>query len=91
MNKTAIALKYQGSKPPSIEACAHGQLAEEILALAKELKIPLLENPELAALLAHCQEDDQVPGHLEYAVREILSLALDMQHGLLRNPNWQNQ
>lgn len=89
MQKTAVALKYQGSHSPSIEACGHGELAEEILALAKELNIPLMNNPELAALLAHCQAGDDVPPWLEFAVREILAMAMSLQGGVLHNPEWQ--
>lgn len=84
--KTATALKYQGLKIPTIEASGQAEMADEIIRLAQEHKIPLMENPELACLLAHCGQADQVPSWLEFAVQEILAFAFAMQGKSMAQP-----
>lgn len=81
----AVALQYEANKSPTILATGTGEAAEEMVALAKELAIPLMENEELAALLAASEQNDPMPDWLESAVTDILAFALWLQ-GKAPNP-----
>ncbi|MBT8148513.1 MAG: EscU/YscU/HrcU family type III secretion system export apparatus switch protein, partial [Gammaproteobacteria bacterium] len=48
----AVALHYDGQTAPQVTASGSGQLAEDIIALAREHGIPLYENAELSEMLA---------------------------------------
>ncbi len=71
----AIALKWDGVNTPKVTATAEGALAEQIIALAKELGIPLQENPMLAAALSQLELDDEIPEMLYRAVAEVIAYA----------------
>ncbi|MFA6430853.1 MAG: EscU/YscU/HrcU family type III secretion system export apparatus switch protein [Candidatus Margulisiibacteriota bacterium] len=72
--KAAIALRYDldRDKAPLILASGRGQVADEILRLADENKIPLYEDPELAKLLAKLELDTEIPPELYTLVAEVL-------------------
>lgn len=72
--KTAIALRYdvEKDKAPLILASGRGPIAEEILRLAEENKIPLYEDPELAKLLSKLELDAEIPPELYTLVAEVL-------------------
>ena len=72
--KTAIALRYdvEGDKAPLILATGRGQVADEILRLAEDNKIPLYEDPELAKLLSKLELDTEIPPELYTLVAEVL-------------------
>src|SRR3989338_417008 len=72
--KTAIALRYDidRDKAPLIIASGRGLVADEILRLAEDNKIPLYEDPELAKLLAKLEMDTEIPAELYTLVAEVL-------------------
>ena len=72
--KAAIALRYDldRDKAPLVLASGRGQVADEILRLADENKIPLYEDPELAKLLAKLELDTEIPPELYTLVAEVL-------------------
>lgn len=71
--KQAIALHYNGKKAPRVTATGEGEVAEEIIKLAKEFNIPLQEDPELTALLAEVKLNDEIPPTLYVAVAQLLT------------------
>lgn len=73
--RRAIALEYDGASAPRISALGQDALAEEIIALAREHGVPLLENAELAALLAQLDLGDEIPRPLYVAVAHVLAFA----------------
>ena len=73
--KRAIALEYDGNRAPRISAMGDGALAEQIIALAREHRIPMLENRELAALLAQLELGDEIPETLYRCVAQIIAFA----------------
>jgi len=74
-DEIAVALRYDGIGAPRVTAKGEGELAREILQLAKEHGIPFQENPVLVQLLAHIQLGDEIPRELYVAVAEIISFA----------------
>ncbi|HHI94958.1 MAG TPA: flagellar protein FhlB [Gammaproteobacteria bacterium] len=72
---TAVALHYDGKEAPRITAKGSGDLAEEIIALAKEHGIPLQEDAALISLLSKLDLGDEIPQALYTAVAEIIAFA----------------
>ncbi|MFH1386073.1 MAG: EscU/YscU/HrcU family type III secretion system export apparatus switch protein [bacterium] len=72
--KAAVALRYDvdKDKAPLILATGRGPVADEILRIAEENKIPLYEDPELAKLLTKLELDSEIPPELYTLVAEVL-------------------
>jgi flagellar biosynthesis protein len=70
----AVALRYQPAQEgaPRVVAKGGGDLAERILALAREHGIPVREDGDLLGLLSACEVGDEVPLELYTAVAEVL-------------------
>lgn len=71
----AIALRYEGDGAPKVTAKGKGVVAEQIIAKAKEHKIPLKTDPGLAKLLSGVPLGDEIPRELYLAVAEVLAFA----------------
>lgn len=74
-DRIAVALTYDGEHAPVISAKGEGDLAEQIIALAHQHGIPLMENAELIRLLAMLEMGDEIPNELYITVAEIISFA----------------
>lgn len=72
--KTAIALRYDvdRDKAPLVIATGRGAVADEILRIAEDNKIPLYEDPEMAKLLSKLEMDTEIPAELYTLVAEVL-------------------
>ncbi len=72
--RTAIAVRYdvEADKAPLILASGRGAIADEILRIAEENKIPLYENRDLANMLAKLEIDTEIPPQLYVLVAEVL-------------------
>lgn len=73
--KKAVALYYDGTTAPILSAKGAGDIADEIIALAKEHDIPIHEEPELVNLLAKLRLGDEIPRELYIAVAEVIAFA----------------
>lgn len=74
--KRATALRYERSdKAPRITASGTGLIAERIVALARELGIPVRSDPALANALAALDLGTEVPEEMYRAVAEALAWA----------------
>jgi flagellar biosynthesis protein len=73
--RRAIALEYDGASAPRVSAQGVDEVAEQIIALAREHGVPLLENPELAGLLARLELGDEIPEALYRCVAQIIAFA----------------
>lgn len=71
----AIALRYDGTDLPRVVATGREEIASEIIRRAQEADIPLVEDPQLAALLADIDIGAHIPEALFRAVAEVLSYA----------------
>ena len=72
--KAAIALRYDvdRDKAPLVLATGRGAVADEILRIAEDNKIPLYEDPEMAKLLSKLEMDTEIPAELYTLVAEVL-------------------
>ena len=73
--RRAIALEYDGTSTPRISALGRDAVAAQIIALAREHGVPLLENAELAGLLAQLDLGDEIPETLYRCVAQIIAFA----------------
>lgn len=71
----AIALEYDGDRPPVVTAKGHQETAQEILNIAKQENIPVYEDKELSALLDQLDLGDHIPQSLYVVIAEVLSFA----------------
>ncbi|MBI60487.1 FhlB domain-containing protein [bacterium] len=74
-NLKAIALKYdaKNSKAPKITGFGKGQIAEKILKVAEDNKVPFYEDSSLVELLSKLAINSEIPPALYNLVAEILS------------------
>jgi flagellar biosynthesis protein len=72
---TAVALRYDGRGAPRVTAKGRGEVAERILALAREHRVPVREQAELVQLLALVDLGEEVPPQVYRAVAEVIAFA----------------
>ncbi|EIK53970.1 FlhB domain-containing protein [Stutzerimonas stutzeri TS44] len=73
--RQAIALSYDGRHTPTLSAKGDDELAEMILAIAREHEVPIYENAELVKLLARLELGDEIPSELYRVIAEIIAFA----------------
>lgn len=73
--KKAVALRYdaQEGKAPVLVAKGKGDIAKEIIKIAKENKIPIVENEALVEALIKLDLYEEIPPELYEAVAKILA------------------
>jgi flagellar biosynthesis protein len=72
------ALRYTGAGAPELIAAGRGELADRILARAREAGVPVHRDPELADSLARLALGQEVPEELWTAVAEVLAWAYSL-------------
>ncbi|MDP4946563.1 MAG: EscU/YscU/HrcU family type III secretion system export apparatus switch protein [Alishewanella sp.] len=86
--QSATALKYDGAGAPIIIAKGHGQLAADIIALAREHGVLIHEDAELSRLLSQLQLGDQIPKALYLIIAELIAFSYVLQGKFPEN--WHN-
>lgn len=72
----AVALQWDGKAAPKVSAKGEGDLAEQILKIAKEHNIPIQEDNEiLVSALAQIELGDEIPETLYLAVAQVIAFA----------------
>lgn len=71
----AIALHYDGENTPTVSASGEGELAAEIIRIAKQHNIPLREDAALADMLKEMQLGDEIPESLYRVIAEVIAYA----------------
>ena len=84
----AVALHYDEKSAPRVTAKGQGDIAEQILAIAREHNVPLQENTELVTLLSRLELGDEIPEALYIAVAEVIAFAYMMKGKFPQN--WNN-
>ena len=82
--RTAVALQWNGEGAPRVTAKGREEVAERILALAREHDVPIKEDRELTAVLAHVELGDAIPEELYLAVAQVIAFA----YGLSGKSPW---
>ncbi len=77
MPKKAAALKYdpERDKAPRVVAKGQGWLAERILALAREHRVPIKQDAQLVEALSRLELEAEIPPELYEAVAVVLAWA----------------
>lgn len=81
--KSAVGLKYQQgegeSSAPKVIAKGFGDLADEIIALAKQNGVLIHEDEELATLLNQLDLGQDIPENLYYVIAELIAFSYVLQ------------
>jgi len=82
--KKAVALKYDKGKDnaPKLLAKGKGDIAEKILEIAKENKVPIYSDRDLVQVLDALDLDFEIPAELYRAVAEVLVFIYDLNRKL---------
>jgi len=77
--RRAVALKYDPGKneAPSVSASGRGWLADNIIKLASENSIPIVEDTALVKVLSNLQLGEEVPRELYEAVAAIYAFIME--------------
>ena len=75
----AVALSYDQVSAPKLTAKGEGDVAAQIIALAREHGVPLYENAELTRVLGQMDLGDEIPEVLYLAIAEIIAFAYVIQ------------
>lgn len=78
----AVALSYEAGKmpAPTVTAIGQGEMAERIIALAKEHGVTIREDPTMVALLAQLDIGEIIPPELYPVVAEVLAFVYRLKH-----------
>lgn len=78
MNQKAVALSYDEEKnrAPIIVAAGSGYLAEKMIEIANENKVPVYEDNSLATVLSQMELGSEIPEELYRAVVDIYAFFL---------------
>ena len=78
----AVALKYtpKVDRAPKVTAKGSGLLAEKIIELAKEHRIPIQEDPALVQILSQLDFYEEVPPSVYGVVAEILAFIYSLNN-----------
>ncbi len=78
-DRQAIALAYDGASAPRVTAEGRGELAQQIIALAREHGVPLFENAPLLALLQDVGLGEEIPETLYLCIAQVIAFAYRIQ------------
>ena len=90
-DKKAVALQYDGQQQgasPKIIAKGFGDLADEIVALAKQNNILIHEDEQLSDLLARLDLGQEIPENLYHVIAELIAFSYVLQGKF--PDSWQN-
>lgn len=82
--KKAVALKYDKDKDnaPKLAAKGKGYIAERIIEIAKENRVPIYPDRDLVQVLEALDMDFEIPAELYRAVAEVLVFIHDLNRKL---------
>lgn len=75
----AIALSYDGEQAPTLSAKGNDELAQAIIDLAIQAKVPIYENAELTQWLSKLELGDEIPQALYLTIAEILAFVYKLE------------
>lgn len=82
--KQAVALAYnqQEHTAPVVVAKGKGQVAEQVIAIAKANGIPIQEDPSLVQLLSELEINEAIPEQLYKVVAELFAFVYQLERTL---------
>lgn len=86
--RSATALQYEGKQAPTVTAQGHAELADEIVALAREHGVLIHQDEELSKLLTKLELGEQIPQQLYIVIAELIAFSYVLQGKFPEN--WHN-
>lgn len=79
--RSAVGIKYQQDeqKAPQVIAKGFGELAEEIVALAKQHGVLIHEDPYLSEFLTQLDLGQEIPDQLYHVIAELIAFSYVLQ------------
>ena len=77
--KTTIGLLYEAGSAPQVTFKGYGELAEEIIALAREKNIMIHEDESLVQTLSALELHQEIPRELYYVIAELIAFSYIMR------------
>lgn len=77
--KSAVGLKYDEHSSPTVVAKGFGDLAEDIIALAKQNGVLVHEDPHLSEFLARLDIGQEIPPELYHVIAELIAFSYVLQ------------
>lgn len=77
--KSAVGLKYEKGNAPTVVAKGFGDLADEIINLAKESGVLIHEDPQLSEFLARLDLGQEIPEELYHVIAELIAFSYVLQ------------
>lgn len=87
-SNSAIGLLYEAGHSPIVSAKGFGELADEIIALAKEKGILIHQDEALAKTLSHLELGEEIPKELYYVIAELIAFSYVLRGKF--PPGWQD-
>ena len=84
-NKLAVSMEWSGDGAPKVTAKGKGLVAEQIIALAEQHKLPIKSDSALVNLLSAVELGEDVPEQLYVAVAEVIAFAYRLKGELATN------
>lgn len=78
-HKKAVGLKYDNEGAPTVVAKGFGDLAEQIIQLARENGVLVHEDEYLSDFLARLDLGQEIPEELYYVIAELIAFSYVMQ------------
>lgn len=85
---SATAIKYDGKQAPTIIAKGYGELADDIIAVAREHGILIHQDDELNKLLSQLALGDNIPKEIYLIIAELIAFSYVLQGKF--PDNWHN-
>ena len=79
IDASAVALAYDGKNAPQIVAKGHGELAQDIIATAKEHGVFVHEDQELVKVLQRIELGTDIPKELYIIIAELIAFSYVLQ------------
>ena len=81
--KRAVALKYRpmADSAPKVTAMGKGEVAERIIAIAREHDIHIHDDPDLVEVLSQLDLNEEIPPCAYAVVAELLSFVYGVNRG----------
>jgi flagellar biosynthesis protein len=83
----AVALHYNGQGAPRITAKGVGDVAENIMQIAREHGVPMDEDPALVQALSRVELGREIPRELYLAVAQVLAFAWSIRNNAEHRQN----
>nr|WP_251372415.1 EscU/YscU/HrcU family type III secretion system export apparatus switch protein [Rheinheimera oceanensis] len=81
-------MQYEGKQAPTVTVQGHAELADEIVALAREHGVLIHQDEELSKLLTKLELGEQIPQQLYIVIAELIAFSYVLQGKFPEN--WHN-